>query len=95
MSITRYEKGNAFARAMLAGLGQIHIDGDVQVYAMPEHNRTMAFSVQKTFAWGGIYGGTTTIEDIEQSFAESIANALTAQGEKGGAGAAGTTASRK
>ncbi len=26
---TRYDDGNAFARFMLAGLGQIHIDGDV------------------------------------------------------------------
>jgi len=26
--ITKYEKGNAFARAMLAGLGKIHINGD-------------------------------------------------------------------
>lgn len=26
--ITNYDEGNAFARFMLAGLGQIHIDGD-------------------------------------------------------------------
>src|SRR5438105_11622519 len=29
LHLTRYEKGNAFARAMLAGLGQIHIDGTI------------------------------------------------------------------
>ena len=35
VSISRYEKGNAFARAMLAGLGQIHIDGVGTVYQNP------------------------------------------------------------
>ena len=79
VTITRYEKGNAFARAMLAGLGQIHIDADVKVYAMPAHDSVEAFTVQKTFAWGGIYGSSTTMEDIEQTFAESVANALTGQ----------------
>ncbi len=34
--LTRYDKGNAFARAMLAGLGQIHIDGKVKLLEMPE-----------------------------------------------------------
>ncbi|MEP7041442.1 MAG: DUF4410 domain-containing protein [Dokdonella sp.] len=82
VKITRYEKGNAFARAMLAGLGQIHLDGEVEVYAMPARERVMAFTVQKTFAWGGVYGGTTTMEDVEQSFAEGVANALTGQGDK-------------
>ena len=84
--VTRYEKGNAFARAMLAGLGQIHMDGVVNVYAMPGRTPVEEFSVQKTFAWGGIYGSSTTIEDIEQSFAEGIANALTGQGDKPAAG---------
>lgn len=81
VTITRYEKGNAFARAMLAGLGQIHIDGDVKVYAMPAHDSLEEFTVQKTFAWGGVYGSSTSMEDIEQTFAESIANALTGQEE--------------
>jgi len=82
VTVTRYEKGSAFARAMLAGLGQIHMDGIVTLYSMPAHVAVEDFTVQKTFAWGGIYGGNTTIEDIEQSFAEGIANALTGQGDK-------------
>jgi hypothetical protein len=96
VTITRYEKGNAFARAMLAGLGQMHIDGNVKVYAMPAHDRVEEFAVQKTFAWGGIYGASTTMEDIEQSFAEGIANALTGQDDdKRGAGNSGKSASAK
>lgn len=58
LMLTRYEKGNAFARAMLAGLGQIHIDGTVTVYELPGKNQVGGFSVSKTFAWGGLYGGS-------------------------------------
>jgi len=92
VTLTRYEKGNAFARAMLAGLGQMHIDGNVKVFAMPAHTSIEEFTVQKTFAWGGMYGASTRIEDIEQAFAEGIANALTGQGEKKPAGSASSAA---
>lgn len=75
--ITRYEKGSSFKRAMLAGLGQMHIDGQVTVSRVPENDRLTEFKVTKTFAWGGIYGATTRIEDIEKAFAEGIAAGLT------------------
>jgi len=80
--ITKYEKGNAFARAMLAGLGQIHIDGDVAVFEMPGRTLVGNFSMRKTFAWGGIYGGVTGMEDIETTFADGVAAAVTGQKEK-------------
>jgi hypothetical protein len=75
--VTRYDKGNAFARFVFAGLGQIHIDGQVTLFALPQNERLTHFNIQKTFAWGGIYGGTTTIETVEEGFAEGIAEALT------------------
>lgn len=74
--LTRYDKGNAFARLMLAGLGQIHIDGEVKLIELPERKLVGEFSIQKTFAWGGVYGGSTSIEDIEKTFAEGVASAL-------------------
>jgi hypothetical protein len=77
--ITRYERGSAFARAMLAGLGQIHIDGTVTVTDAPGGNRLAEFTIAKTFAWGGIYGGSTRMEDIEPVFADGVAAALTGQ----------------
>jgi hypothetical protein len=80
--ITKYEKGSAFARSMMAGLGQIHIDGDVAVFEMPSHTPVGNFSISKTFAWGGIYGGTTSMEDIETTFADGVAAALTGQSEE-------------
>lgn len=80
--ITKYEKGNAFARAMLAGLGQIHINGDVEVFKIPGRVLLSNFSIKKTFAWGGIYGGSTHMEDIEAIFADGVAATLTGQSEE-------------
>jgi len=75
--LSQYERGNAFARFMLAGLGQIHIDGSVTVYELPARTKVSAFEIEKTFAWGGFYGGSTGIDDVEPAFAEGIANAVT------------------
>jgi hypothetical protein len=77
LQLSRYDKGSAFARAMLAGLGQIHIAGKVRLYQMPAHELVAEFDLAKTFAWGGIYGASTSIEDIENSFADGIAAAVT------------------
>jgi Domain of unknown function (DUF4410) len=82
LHLTRYQKGSAFARFMLAGLGQIHIDGTVDVYQMPGHTRVGEFDLKKTFAWGGAYGGTTNIEDIETTFADGVAATVTGQSDE-------------
>jgi hypothetical protein len=81
LHLTRYDKGNAFARAMLAGLGQMHIEGVISVFQMPEHTPVGEFTLKKTFAWGGIYGAATSIEDIEDTFADGVAAAVTGQKE--------------
>jgi len=73
---TRYEKGNAFARFMLAGLGQMHIDAMVTLINKDNNNILGKYKVTKTFAWGGIYGGSRGIEDIEPAFAEAVANTI-------------------
>src|SRR5581483_1543201 len=49
LHLTRYEKGNAFARAMLVGLGQIHIEGKVSLFQMPAHTLVGEFDLKKTF----------------------------------------------
>jgi len=73
LHLSKYDKGNAFARAMLAGLGQIHINGKVDIYQMPDHTLVGEFDLNKTFAWGGIYGAATSMEDIEDTFADGVA----------------------
>jgi hypothetical protein len=35
------------------------------------------FAISKTFAWGGIYGASMNMENIETTFAEGVAAAVT------------------
>ena len=74
--IKNYEQGNAFARLMLAGLGQIHIDADVFLSNGGTKENIAQYEVNKTFAWGGIYGGITRISDIEDGFAQAVAASI-------------------
>ncbi len=80
--ITNYDKGNAFARFMIAGAGQIHVDGTISVYSLPNKIKLEEFNIQKTFAWGGIYGGATTIKEVGEGFAMGVAETVTGQKEK-------------
>jgi len=79
IAFTRYDEGNAFARFMLAGLGQIHIDAAVTLEdgALPAVLGT--YDVTKTFAWGGLYGVATGIKDVEDGFAEAVAKVILGQ----------------
>jgi hypothetical protein len=81
VTIKKYEEGSAFARAMLAGLGQMHIDADL-IVRDPRTGQTLAsYEVTKTFAWGGVYGGVTRITDIEDGFAQAVAEAIGGRSE--------------
>ena len=73
---TQYDDGNAFARFMLAGLGQIHIDGDVVFSDAGTGQRIAEYKISKDFSFGGIYGVATRIEDVEKGFARSVAAIL-------------------
>lgn len=79
IAFTRYDKGSAFARAMLAGLGQIHIDAEVTLEDRTLQKVLGKSEITKAFAWGGIYGGTTEIKDVEEGFAEAVASILLGQ----------------
>jgi hypothetical protein len=69
---TEFDRGSAFARAMLAGLGQIEITADVML--KDGSGTTVAdYKVSKDFALGGVAGATTTVEDVEDGFAKSVA----------------------
>lgn len=77
VKLTRYDKGNAFARAMLAGLGQIRIDATVTLKNKDSDKVLGQFDVNKQFAFGGVYGASTNMEDVEIGLATGIAEALT------------------
>ncbi len=76
LTVTRYEKGSAAARFFLAGLGQIHIDADITLVDIATGKELAKGHASKTFAWGGVYGGSTTIKDIEPAFAEAVVDIL-------------------
>ncbi|NOT57566.1 MAG: DUF4410 domain-containing protein [Deltaproteobacteria bacterium] len=79
--IKRYEEGNAFARLMLAGLGQIHIDADIVLSEEGTKESLAQYEVSKTFAWGGMYGGLTDIMDVEDGFAKAVATSIVGRKE--------------
>ena len=74
--ITNYDEGSAFARAMLAGLGQMHINAIVSLTDSESNESIAKYDISKTFAWGGLYGGTTGIKDIEKGFAKAVAASI-------------------
>jgi hypothetical protein len=71
---TQYDEGNRFARFMLAGLGQIRIDGEVVLSDAQTGETLGRYEVSKQFAFGSIYGASTSIEDVEKGFAKSVAD---------------------
>lgn len=74
--IKKYEEGNAFARAMLAGLGQIRIDADIILYDYASKTKLTQYEINKTFAWGGAYGALTSIKDVEIGFSKAVADSI-------------------
>ncbi len=78
---TRFDKGSAFARAMLIGLGQIHIDAIVTL-VKADGTSVGEYKVRKTFALGGIVGAVTRIEDVEIGFSKSVAEVVKAKTAK-------------
>ena len=78
VALTRYERGSAFARMMLAGLGQMHIDANVSMYSPPGNKLVGQFNVNKTFSWGGAVGQMATIENVEDDFGKAVADAVCA-----------------
>ena len=62
---------------MLIGLGQIVIEATVTLE--DGSGRTVGeYKVAKDFAIGGVIGATTTVEDVEEGFAKSVAEIVRA-----------------
>ena len=75
---TRFDRGNAFARGMMMGLGQIRIEATVEL--QDASGATVAqYAVAKDFALGGVVGATTNVEDVEDGFAKSVAEIVKAK----------------
>ena len=81
MVFTRYDEGNAFARFMGPGLGQIHIDAEVILAEGDGSTLLGRYMVTKTFAWGGLYGVATSIKHVEEGFANAVADVVLGKAE--------------
>ncbi len=77
INVTRYEKTN-----VLVGLGQFRIDAQVVLEDREKQKALARYEVTKAAAFGGIYGGATKIEDVEEGFANAIAALLLGKEEK-------------
>ena len=73
---TEYDQGDAFARFMIAGAGQIRIGTDVALRDQATDELLGRYEVSKQFAFGGIYGASTDMEDVEEGLALGIADNL-------------------
>jgi len=76
LRFTQYDAGDAAARLMLAGLGSIQIKATLQMTDAANDALLREYEITKTFAWGGIYGASTTIQDVEEGFADAVVAAL-------------------
>ena len=73
INYTTYNEGNKFERLMLAGLGGIKIHSDVVLKTSASDDPISKAEVGKTFRWGGIYGATTDMTEVEKWFADAVA----------------------
>lgn len=77
VDITRYQRGNTAARAFLPGMGDLIIEGIVSVHQVPSGIRVGEFTVSKSFGAPGLYGLVTSMDTIENAFAQAVAQTVT------------------
>jgi hypothetical protein len=63
VTITRYDEGSKAARFFLAGLGQMYLDGTVQVYGGNPPATVRQGIFNKNYAVGGIMGASANMND--------------------------------
>lgn len=73
VELTQYKPGSAFGRAMLAGVGSAHLDFKATLVDAATGEKLTSFTGDKTWAWGGAYGMSRGIEELEQNLAVELA----------------------
>lgn len=83
VTITKYDKGSAFARFMLIGLGQMYLCGTIEIKQGEPPVVIRAGGFQKNYCVGGIAGGMATMQkDVLPTVGQAIADALKDQQAK-------------
>jgi Domain of unknown function (DUF4410) len=79
VTITRYDEGSKAARFFLAGLGQMYLDGSVQVFAGNPPVAVRQGIFNKNYAVGGIMGASADMnDDMVSKVGKAIADGLRA-----------------
>ena len=77
VNITYYDPGDAFLRLMLIGLGQMYLDGTVEVKQGQPEEVVREGEFKKNFCAGGLIGGLATMDkDVLPKVGISISEAL-------------------
>jgi len=76
VNITRYTKGSGVVRTAMPGMGQMHLDGVVTLYQMPKRVPVGEFIVRKSFAIGGLYSLTVSMNTISTAFSQAVAKTV-------------------
>jgi len=77
VTIDTYEEGSAFARAILIGLGQMHLNGSVELLAGDPPKVVKSGYFEKNYVAGGIAGATATMhKDVVTKLGSAIIEAL-------------------
>jgi hypothetical protein len=77
MVITKYQPGDAGLRFLSPGLGRMEMGDDIFFVDARSGAQVAKYQVFKEFSGGGIWGATTSIQDVEKGFARSVALILT------------------
>jgi hypothetical protein len=77
IAINKYDPGNAFARSMLIGLGQMHLYGKIEILEGNPATVVCSGDIKKDYCVGGIAGGCATMQkDVITPVGKDIANAI-------------------
>ena len=73
VELPQYKPGSAAARTLLAGTGSAHLNIKVTLIDAESGDELTTFAEERTFAWGGLYGGSRGITLMEENAAKEIA----------------------
>jgi hypothetical protein len=73
VELTQYKPGSAAARTLLVGTGSAHLNIKATLLDAGSGEELTSFTEDRTFAWGGLYGGTRGITLMEENAAKEIA----------------------
>ena len=79
VEITRYDEGSAFLRFLLIGLGQMYMDGTVEVLEGDKVVRSGSF--QKNVRLGGLLGVTAKPRLMTEHLGQAVQTALQEKGK--------------